>query len=82
MELEFSGKIIENYSNSSTMKILIVEAGLFHAYRQTDRQKETTKPIVAFRSFGYIWLWLGLTTCSVKFSQTGFIIIFGLFAIQ
>ena len=35
------------------MKILLVEAGLFHAYRQTDRQKEMTKLIVAFRSFGY-----------------------------
>jgi len=59
MKLEFSLQIMEKYSNSSAMKILLVEAGLFHACRQTDRQKEMTKLIVAFRSFGYVWLWLG-----------------------
>ena len=58
MKLECSRQIIENYSNSSVMKILLVEAGLFHAHRQTDRQKEMTKLIVAFHSFGYVWLWL------------------------
>ena len=33
------------------MKIRQVEAELFHAYGQTDRETDMTEPVVAFRNF-------------------------------
>jgi hypothetical protein len=50
MKLRFSQQILEKYTNSNFMKIRPVGAELFHA-EQKDRQRNSTKQIVAFCRF-------------------------------
>ena len=49
--LRFYDRISKNPQISNLMKILPVEAELFHADGRTDTQADMTKLIVAFRNF-------------------------------
>ena len=55
MKLEISGQIFQNPEISNLMKIIYAGAELFHADGQTHRQMDgptdTTKVIIALRSF-------------------------------
>jgi len=51
MALEFSRHISENPWIYIFIKILQLGVELFHADRRKDRQRDMTKPIVAFRNF-------------------------------
>ena len=51
MKLGFSAQISRKFQKTSSMKIPPVEAELFEADRQTDRQTDTPKLTVAFRNF-------------------------------
>ena len=51
MKLEFSGQIFEKYSNINLMKILPVEAELFHADGRKDVMTDMEKLIVVLRNF-------------------------------
>ena len=50
-DMNFLNRISKNIKTRIFMKILPVEAQLFHADRRTDGQTDMMKLIVAFRSF-------------------------------
>ena len=51
MNLKFLDMFLKNTQTPTFIKVCPVGAELFHAERQTDRQTDMTKLLVAFRNF-------------------------------